>query len=134
VNEKGSGCLVQIRGVTLHFDAKMIFNDLSLEISGAVNALCFLGPGEYFKLGATRPPSQFASPVRFAFPDTNERRFSRSWSLSTFVRTWSRLCAPDSVRRICCFFTIQTLLWELIVRSIPVSISIFLGQSLRFTL
>ena len=32
VNEKGSGCLVEIRGVTLHFGARMIFNDLSLEI------------------------------------------------------------------------------------------------------
>jgi hypothetical protein len=32
MNEKGSGCLVEIKGVTLHFGAKMIFNDLSLEI------------------------------------------------------------------------------------------------------
>jgi hypothetical protein len=32
VNENGSGCLVEIKGVTLHFGAKMIFNDLSLEI------------------------------------------------------------------------------------------------------
>ena len=30
--------------------------------------------GEYFKLGATRPSSQSPSPVRFAFPDTNEQR------------------------------------------------------------
>jgi hypothetical protein len=30
--------------------------------------------GEHFKLGATRPSSEFASPVQFAFPDTNERR------------------------------------------------------------
>jgi hypothetical protein len=26
-----------------------------------------------------------------------------------FVRTWSRLCAPDSVHRICCFFTMRLL-------------------------
>ena len=30
--------------------------------------------GEYFKLGATRPSSQFASLVQFAFQNTNERR------------------------------------------------------------
>jgi tetratricopeptide (TPR) repeat protein len=30
--------------------------------------------GEHFKLGATRPSSQFPSLVRFAFPDTSERR------------------------------------------------------------
>ena len=30
--------------------------------------------GEYFKPGATRPSSEFRSPVQFAFPDTNERR------------------------------------------------------------
>jgi mannitol-1-phosphate/altronate dehydrogenase len=30
--------------------------------------------GEHFKLGATRRSSEFASPVQFAFPDTNERR------------------------------------------------------------
>ena len=32
------------------------------------------GIGEHFKPGATRPSSQFPSPVRFAFPDTSERR------------------------------------------------------------
>src|SRR5260221_12575341 len=30
--------------------------------------------GDHFKPGATRPSSQFGSPVQFAFPDTNERR------------------------------------------------------------
>jgi hypothetical protein len=30
MNEKGSGCLAEIKGVTLHFGAKMIFNDLRL--------------------------------------------------------------------------------------------------------
>src|SRR5271166_4353599 len=30
--------------------------------------------GEHFKPGATRPSSQFASPVQFPFPDTTERR------------------------------------------------------------
>src|SRR5208337_1736793 len=30
--------------------------------------------GEYFKPGATRPSSEFGSPVQFAFPDANERR------------------------------------------------------------
>jgi len=30
--------------------------------------------GEHFKPGATRPSSQFGSPVQFAFPGTNERR------------------------------------------------------------
>jgi hypothetical protein len=31
--------------------------------------------GEHFKLGATRPSSEFPSPVRFACPDTSEQRF-----------------------------------------------------------
>ena len=43
VNEKGSGCLVEIKGVTLHFGAKMIFNDLSLEIRPG-ECLVLLGP------------------------------------------------------------------------------------------
>jgi phospholipid/cholesterol/gamma-HCH transport system ATP-binding protein len=43
VNEKGSGCLVEIKGVTLHFGAKMIFNDLSLEIRRG-ECLVLLGP------------------------------------------------------------------------------------------
>jgi ABC-type multidrug transport system fused ATPase/permease subunit len=43
VNEKGSGCLLQIKGVTLHFGAKMIFNDLSLEIRRG-ECLVLLGP------------------------------------------------------------------------------------------
>jgi hypothetical protein len=30
--------------------------------------------GEHFKPGAMRPSSEFPSPVRFAFPDTSERR------------------------------------------------------------
>ena len=30
--------------------------------------------GEHFKPGATRPSSEFASPVQFPFPDTTERR------------------------------------------------------------
>ena len=44
MNEKGSGCLVEIKGVTLHFGAKMI-SMISVWRSGAVNALCFLGLG-----------------------------------------------------------------------------------------
>jgi integrase/recombinase XerD len=36
-------------------------------------------------------------------------KVSRSWSFSTFVRTWSRLCAPASFHRICCFFTMRLL-------------------------
>ena len=43
MNEKGSGCLVEIKGVTLHFGAKMIFNDLSLEIRRG-ECLVLLGP------------------------------------------------------------------------------------------
>jgi phospholipid/cholesterol/gamma-HCH transport system ATP-binding protein len=43
VNENGSGCLLQIKGVTLHFGAKMIFNDLSLEIRRG-ECLVLLGP------------------------------------------------------------------------------------------
>src|SRR6202047_4557274 len=43
MNEKGSGCLVEIKGVTLHFGAKMIFNDLSLEIRRG-QCLVLLGP------------------------------------------------------------------------------------------
>jgi phospholipid/cholesterol/gamma-HCH transport system ATP-binding protein len=43
VNEKGSGCLVEIKGVTLHFGAKMVFNDLSLEIRRG-ECLVLLGP------------------------------------------------------------------------------------------
>src|SRR6202521_803868 len=43
VNENGSGCLVEIKGVTLHFGAKMIFNDLSLEIRRG-ECLVLLGP------------------------------------------------------------------------------------------
>ena len=30
--------------------------------------------GEHFKPGAMRPSSEFPTPVRFAFPDTSERR------------------------------------------------------------
>jgi hypothetical protein len=30
--------------------------------------------GEHFKTGAMRPSSEFPTPVRFAFPDTSERR------------------------------------------------------------
>ena len=36
-----------------------------------------LREGEHFKPGATRPSSQFPSPVRFAFPDTSEPRSPR---------------------------------------------------------
>jgi len=43
VNENGSGYLLQIKGVTLHFGAKMIFNDLSLEIRRG-ECLVLLGP------------------------------------------------------------------------------------------
>src|ERR1700732_1555474 len=43
VNENGSGCLVEIKGVRLHFGAKMIFNDLSLEIRRG-ECLVLLGP------------------------------------------------------------------------------------------
>jgi phospholipid/cholesterol/gamma-HCH transport system ATP-binding protein len=43
VNEKGSGCLVEIKGVTLHFGAKMVFNDLTLEIRRG-ECLVLLGP------------------------------------------------------------------------------------------
>ena len=43
VNENGSGCLVEIKGVTLHFGAKMIFNDLNLEIRRG-ECLVLLGP------------------------------------------------------------------------------------------
>ena len=43
VNENGSGCLVEIKGATLHFGAKMIFNDLSLEIRRG-ECLVLLGP------------------------------------------------------------------------------------------
>ena len=43
VNENGSGCLVEIKGVTLNFGAKMIFNDLSLEIRRS-ECLVLLGP------------------------------------------------------------------------------------------
>jgi acetoin:2,6-dichlorophenolindophenol oxidoreductase subunit alpha len=32
------------------------------------------GHGEHFKTGAMRPSSEFPTPVRFAFPDTSERR------------------------------------------------------------
>src|SRR5260221_4533694 len=32
------------------------------------------GRGEHFKPGAMRPSSEFPSPVRFALPDTSERR------------------------------------------------------------
>jgi ABC-type multidrug transport system fused ATPase/permease subunit len=42
VNEN-SGCLVEIKGVTVHFGAKMIFNDLSLEIRRG-ECLVLLGP------------------------------------------------------------------------------------------
>jgi hypothetical protein len=42
-------------------------------------------------------------------PGYQRTKVFRSWSLSTFVRTWSRLCAPDSVHRICCFFTMRLL-------------------------
>src|SRR5271165_3763223 len=31
-----------------------------------------------------------------SIPGYHRTKVSRSWSLSTFVRTWSRLCAPDS--------------------------------------
>ena len=43
VNENGSVCLVEIKGVTLNFGAKMIFNDLSLEIRRS-ECLVLLGP------------------------------------------------------------------------------------------
>src|SRR5271165_7073601 len=43
MNVKGGGCLVEIKGVTLHFGAKMIFNDLSLEIRRG-ECLVLLGP------------------------------------------------------------------------------------------
>jgi hypothetical protein len=46
--------------------------------------------GEHFKPGAARPSSQSPSPVRFAFPDTNEQR---SWSLSTLVRRREAVCS-----------------------------------------
>jgi phospholipid/cholesterol/gamma-HCH transport system ATP-binding protein len=43
VNEKGSACLVEIKGVTLHFGDKMIFDDLNLEIRCG-ECLVLLGP------------------------------------------------------------------------------------------
>src|SRR5260370_41638996 len=48
MNEKGSGCLVEIKGVTLHFGAKMSFNDLSLEIRRG-ECLVILGPSGIVK-------------------------------------------------------------------------------------
>jgi hypothetical protein len=42
-------------------------------------------------------------------PGYQRMKVSRSSSFSTFVRTWIRLCAPDSLYRICCFFTIRLL-------------------------
>ena len=47
---------------------------MRLEHGDWFNAPWGLTLGEHFKLGATRPSSEFASPVQFAFPDTNERR------------------------------------------------------------
>jgi hypothetical protein len=43
-------------------------------------------------------------------PGYQRTKVSRSRSLSTFVRTWSRLCAPDSLHCICGFFTIRLLI------------------------
>ena len=63
VNEKGSGCLVEIKGVTLHFGAKMVFNDLSLEIRPG-ECLVLLGPSGIGKSTLLRLLIKMLNPER----------------------------------------------------------------------
>jgi phospholipid/cholesterol/gamma-HCH transport system ATP-binding protein len=63
VNEKGSGCLVEIKGVTLHFGHKMIFDDLSLEIRRG-ECLVLLGPSGIGKSTLLRLLIETLSPER----------------------------------------------------------------------
>ena len=63
MNEKGSGCLVEIKGVTLHFGHKMIFDDLSLEIRRG-ECLVLLGPSGIGKSTLLRLLIETLSPER----------------------------------------------------------------------
>ena len=80
MNENGSGCLVEIKGVTLHFGAKMIFNDLSLEIRRG-ECLVLLGPSGIGKSTLLRLLIKTLNPERGSI--LFQRMFEKSWQIKT---------------------------------------------------